>query len=306
MSLHIERAGAQTTIQAGPRKGVRHLGVPSAGAADLLSLALANRLVGNIWDAPALEITFGAFAGVWRREVVIAAAGAAARAVAGPSLHHRSRRVRAGQRVEFGPSRAGARTYLAVAGGFEAEIIFGSASTYAPAGFGGFEGRALADGDHLAIRAGGAGEGELATPPHLVPHIGRDWGLRATPSGEAGGEALFAASFKVSSRASRMGAALEGPVIELPEGPPRPSAPIFPGAVQCPPDGRPFLLMVDAQTTGGYPVIAQVIRADRHLMGQIRPGDTVRFLRSDPHAAAKALRAKVDLVADWLPGFAFD
>ena len=57
MSILITRAGLQSTIQAQPRSGQRHLGVPLCGPADPLSMALANRLVGNALLAPALEIT---------------------------------------------------------------------------------------------------------------------------------------------------------------------------------------------------------------------------------------------------------
>lgn len=99
-----------------------------------------------------------------------------------------------------------------------------------------------------------------------------------------------------------MGGALDGSTIEDVPQMTLPSAAVFPGTVQCPPDGRPFLLMADAQTTGGYPQIAQVIRADRHIMGQIRPGDRVRFLRSDLDAAADILRAKSALFENWLEG----
>ena len=57
MSIIVLKPGLQTTIQSRARIGLRHLGVPASGAADPLSMALANRLVGNAWDAPALEAT---------------------------------------------------------------------------------------------------------------------------------------------------------------------------------------------------------------------------------------------------------
>jgi allophanate hydrolase subunit 2 len=80
------------------------------------------------------------------------------------------------------------------------------------------------------------------------------------------------------------------------------TASVFPGTVQCSEDGQPFLLCVDAQTTGGYPRIAQVIRADRHMLGQLRPGDRVRLLRRDEQGAVDDLRAKISYWEVWLPG----
>jgi allophanate hydrolase subunit 2 len=44
-----------------------------------------------------------------------------------------------------------------------------------------------------------------------------------------------------------------------------------------PRDGQPIVLGVDCQTIGGYPRLAQVIRADLDLLGQLRPGVRVRF-----------------------------
>jgi allophanate hydrolase subunit 2 len=76
---------------------------------------------------------------------------------------------------------------------------------------------------------------------------------------------------------------------------------VFPGTVQCPEDGSPFILSVDAGTTGGYPRIAQIARCDRHLLGQMRPGDRVRFLRREPQEAIDELHAKHDYWRKWLP-----
>ena len=45
--LVVKKPGLQSTLQGAPRMGYRHLGVPYAGPADDLSMALANHLVGN-------------------------------------------------------------------------------------------------------------------------------------------------------------------------------------------------------------------------------------------------------------------
>jgi allophanate hydrolase subunit 2 len=98
-----------------------------------------------------------------------------------------------------------------------------------------------------------------------------------------------------------MGLRLEGPVLNVTSDGRMPSAGAFPGTVQCPEDGVPYLLSVDAGTVGGYPRIAQVARVDRHLLGQLRPGDHLRLLLRDPDEAVEALQAKLDYWRDWLP-----
>ena len=78
------------------------------------------------------------------------------------------------------------------------------------------------------------------------------------------------------------------------------SAPVFPGTVQCPQNGVPIVLLSDAQTTGGYPRIASIARADRHLLGQVRPGNTVMLLRRTPDDAVQDFHDKQALFRDWL------
>jgi allophanate hydrolase subunit 2 len=88
---------------------------------------------------------------------------------------------------------------------------------------------------------------------------------------------LFLTSpFRVLENSNRMGLRLSGPAIPrksvelLTEGVPL-------GAIQIPQDGQPIILFVEHQTTGGYPKIANVIAADIHRVGQLRPRDEVRF-----------------------------
>jgi allophanate hydrolase subunit 2 len=100
-----------------------------------------------------------------------------------------------------------------------------------------------------------------------------------------------------------MGIELEGSFPGFDGGASRPSSAVFPGALQVTPQGRGFLLLADGQTTGGYPHLLQVIRADRHLMGQIRPMDQIRFLIRTQEMAETALRQKQALLQAWMPEF---
>ena len=179
--------------------------------------------------------------------------------------------------------------------------------TYLPAAIGGLEGRALLESDTLLLQATEQQPEPLKTPPEYRPPVTSRWALRACRSVDtqllAEGEraVLFDTNWTVGRRADRMGLALEGAELKVTSDGRLPSSPVFPGTIQCPEDGVPLLLSVDAQTTGGYPRILQIARADRHLLGQLRPGDHVRLLPRQPEEAIAELRAKHDFWRKWLP-----
>lgn len=312
MSLLIKRAGLQTTIQAGPRRGRRHLGVPACGAADPLSLALANRLVGNAPDTAALEITLTGMDLKFEADCQFALTGAPCRIRLGRRSvqQHETVMAPAGATLRIGGALSGARTYFAVAGGLRAASVLGSVSTYVPAGLGGHQGRALADGDRIELLAPGKRSDTLSTPDNFRPPFTGAWALRTCYGAETGlldshaRAALFDTNFTVGSRADRMGLQLEGRSLKVDSHGRLPSAAVFPGSVQCPENGTPFLLSVDAQTTGGYARVAQVARVDRHIIGQCRMGDHVRLIRRRPEAAIADLKEKLDYWSAWIPDIA--
>ncbi len=148
---------------------------------------------------------------------------------------------------------------------------------------------------------------ERKTPKEFRPQATSGWALRACDGAEIGlldketRFNLFDTNFSIGRRADRMALRLEGARFETRSQGRMPSAPVFPGTIQCPEDGLPFLLAADAQTTGGYPRIAQVARVDRHLIGQLRPGDHVRLLWREAATAIEELQAKLDYWRAWLP-----
>ena len=308
MTIHVRKAGLLTTIQSAPRAGLRHLGIPASGAADPLSLALANRLVGNDLLAPALEASLVGPTLEFDKDSAFALTGAQAKAeLNGESIpFHETIHAKRGDRLEVGSVEKGARVYVAIAGGLMADETLGSMSTYLPAALGGYQGRALADGDVLQSRKGTAES--LSTPDNFRPPITSRWMLRLCRSAETHRlvegqrSVIFQSHWVVGRRADRMGLELEGATLEVDSSGRLPSAPVFPGTIQCPEDGKPFLLGVDAQTIGGYPRIGQVARADRHLIGQMRPGDHIQFLPRQPQDAVNELRLKHDYWGQWLPG----
>lgn len=307
MSITVIKPGLQTTVQAGPRIGLRHMGVPANGAADPLSLALANKLVGNDWDAAALEATLLGPTLRFERECSFAVAGANfdLHMNGEPCASYETLLARPGDELVVGATQAGARAYIAVAGGIVVKEVLGSTSTNLQAGFGGLEGRALRQGD--TIECTSIAVECLRTPDQFRPPISPSWGLRSCTAAEtdwldeASRVALFDTNWVVDRRADRMGLRLDGPTLAVSSAGRMPSAGVIPGTIQCPEDGAPYVLSVDAGTVGGYPRIAQVARLDRHVLGQLRPGDHVRLLQREPDEVRAELHAKTEYWREWLP-----
>lgn len=309
VSIRVLKAGLQTTLQGAPFRGYRHLGMPAAGAADCLSLALSNILAGKSAGDIAIEITLTEAKFEIGEPCRIGVVGAAeyVRINGQDQPQHQTLELVAGDRLHIGPSRPGCRTYLAISSEIHADRLLGSGSTYLPANLGGFHGRALADGDEVTFLPGAAvANPDRTTPPALRPHFSDDHVLRVTPGPEAcQAEAgilqdLCSAPYAVGARANRMGMALEGAPLGKSDASNMPSAAVFPGTIQLPPSGQPYLLGPDAQTTGGYPRIAQVIRADRHLIGQLGSGSRIQLVETTPGRATEIYREKLSRLDSWL------
>jgi antagonist of KipI len=293
MTIEVLDGGLATTIQDAGRSDWTHLGVPPSGACDPWSLAVANLLVGNDRGAAAIEMTLVGPTLVAHRSTVIGLSGAdlGGRVLGGRRLAPgRSHRIEAGETIAFpgdGPEHR-ARAYLAVPGGVDVPAVLGSRSTCLAAGFGGIEGRPLREGDVIRPR-GDPGSCDLVWPAD--PQAAAPEAVLRVVAGPAPGiDGLVAASWRVGREADRVGLRLDGG--PLPQGiaGETVSHGVPWGAIQVPPDGRPIVLGADHQTTGGYPVVAVVITADRPILGQLRPGTELRFRAVGREEALVALR----------------
>lgn len=302
--ITVLATGPLLTVQDLGRPGARRYGVPAGGAIDRFALVAANRLVGNPSGAAALEITAGG--------AELAFAGAAIIAITGGNLGAcRAGRplpcwtaihVGRGERIMFaGRSGSwGARAYLAVAGGIAVPPVLGSRATDLAGGFGGLTGRALRPGDHLPVGAVSSATLSLGRhwPAALRPAYGPTPCLRVLP-GPHGAcfapdvlAALTALTLQVSATSNRMGYRLTGVQLAYTRPCSLASLGVVPGVIQVPPDGAPILLMADAQTTGGYPVVATVIGPDLPLAAQLLPGDSLRLAPTTLELALAARRAE--------------
>jgi len=298
-SLHIVKPGLLTTVQDLGRFGHQASGVPVAGPMDGFSHRVANQLVGNDVAAATLEITLIGPEFVVEADTTIAIAGALFEVTCDdrPVSSGASFTVQKGQRIKFGRILQGARTYLAVAGGFQTEPVLGSRATHLVSRMGGLGGRALVSGDRVPIRSGLPLRPQRKSPGMMLPSKGRAL-LRVIAGPQAdwfGADALktiAGVSFRISPQSNRMGYRLQGPPLVRSSEGELISEPLGIGAIQVPAAGEPILLMADRQTAGGYPKIAYVITADLPLAGQLAPGDFIEFNLCTQQEAVAALIAR--------------
>ena len=291
-TIEVLNPGLLSTVQDLGRFGLAHLGISAGGAADSLSFRIANRVVGNDENAPAIEMTLVGAELRFNQGGTIALAGAEISSAQLPMLE--PVQVPPGFVLECGPLRNGARTYLGIHDGIAVPNVLGSASTNL-AGFGGFHGRGLRRGDILDVGTNAASPccaNALALRDVLVKrNVIRVTSGPQRASFSPGTLATFYASeYTVTEQSNRLGLRLSGPQVKpdmpcelLTEG-------VSLGAIQVPPNGQPIILFVDQHTTGGYPKLANVIAADMHCIGQLCPRETVRFEGVSIEEAIDALR----------------
>lgn len=314
-TMRVERPGMLSVLQDGGRYGYQRFGVPVNGAMDEWSHRLANVLVGNEPEAAALEITLTGPTVRFAQDTLIALTGADMGVTVGgvPLPTHCAVMVRHDVPVVFGACRRGARTYLAVRGGFAPEPALGSRSTNLRAGFGGLAGRALCAGDRVAVAsprremlpvarmmvqsatafvAAPRPDGDLvrATPEVVRFLPGPQWERFTAQSREC----FEQAAFTVSNQSDRMGYRLEGPSLALSAPLEMVSEAVSFGTVQVPPSGAPIVLMADRQSVGGYPKIAYVISADLPTLAQAMPGTALRFRAVTADVAQREWLAMAD------------
>ncbi|WP_296403619.1 5-oxoprolinase/urea amidolyase family protein [Zoogloea sp.] len=303
-TFDVLEAGVQTSVQDWPgRTGYWDVGVPPSGPMDDLALRAANRLVGNPEGAAGLECTMTGPTLRFNCDAVIALTGAptAATLDGEPLAFWQAHAVKAGAVLKIGAVKdAGCRSYLAVAGGIDVPDYLGSKSTFTLGQFGGHAGRCLRLGDVLAIQPTTALPAPLALQ---APTYGHHWEV-AVLYGPHGAPdfftdpdiaRLFATDWEIHYNSSRTGVRLIGPKPEWARTDGG-EAGLHPsnihdnayaiGAIDFTGD-MPVILGPDGPSLGGFVCPAAVIQADLWKLGQLRPGDTLRFV---PVSAATAAR----------------
>jgi antagonist of KipI len=290
-SIEVLEPGLFTTVQDLGRPGYGPMGVSASGAADAVSLRVGNLLVGNHESAAALEMTLSGGTFAFPQGGVVALTGSDMGA--GLPLWTACT-LEPGDVLRCASSVTGARGYLCVRGGVSVPLFLGSASTHVLTGLGG---HAVARGDVLIVGDHAAGRTREVKPGALLRLSPRK-AIRATdgPQSDWFAAGFFAGEYHVTEEANRMGLRLGGATFNMDKPGKMLSEGVALGAVQIAAGGQPIIMFVEQQTTGGYPKIANVIAADMHSVGQLRPRDTVRFVKVNLEEARDALRRQEKLI----------
>ncbi|WP_406690465.1 biotin-dependent carboxyltransferase family protein [Saccharopolyspora sp. ID03-671] len=306
-TLIVRKGGLSTTVQDSGRDGRYAIGMPPSGAMDQYSALVANMLVGNPDGAAVLEATYVGpeLEFTDSRTVAVTGADTAVALNGEPVPTWQAVPVAAGDMLAVQAVRTGARPYVAVGGGIDVPLYLGSRSTYMLTGIGGFEGRALADGDRLPLgEAPPAPASGTEVPDELRPELPATTTLRlvvglcAYRLTDRGLASFLGTEWKVTKDADRIGYRLRGGDLEFiereqPFGAGSDQANVvdlgYPiGSVQIPGGDEPIVLLNDAVTGGGYATIGTVISVDRDRMAQARTGGKVGFEQVDVETAVAA------------------
>lgn len=307
-SLRVLEPGLLTIVQDLGRPGYLRYGIPPSGPVDREAFILANRLVGNPDSAAGLECTLIGL----RLEVdaagVVAVTGAEMPVTVNEQdvLRWTAVRLKAGDVLRLGQALRGVRAYLAVSGGIDVPAVLGSHSTYLRGQLGGLEGRQLQKGDLLRLGRpevsleaveGRQVRTECIRAYSEEPEVRVILGPQADRFTDAGIAAFLEGPYEMLPQSDRMGSRLRGPHITHTRGHDIVSDGVPLGGIQVIGDGQPIVLLVDRQSTGGYTKIATVCSFDIAKVGQVRPGQRLKFRSvsvDEAHATLRVERACLD------------
>jgi urea carboxylase len=316
--IEVQRAGTMTTVQDWPgRTGLWHVGVPPSGAMDERSLRAGNARLGNHEGAPALECTLEGPSLRFSHATTVCVGGAPC------ELTVDGRPVDMGEPLEIAPGATldvgrtlgpGLRVYVCVRGGFDVPDHLGSAATFTLGRFGGHGGRALRAGDVLRPAPVAAGTstapaGSVDVPPARLSELTDQWQIGVIEGPHAAPdfftrediETFYDTAWEVHFNSARTGVRLVGPRPRWAredggDAGLHPSnihdTPYSVGAVDFTGD-VPIILGPDGPSLGGFVCPVTVVSAERWKLGQLRPGDTVRFIDVGERGAAALRRGQL-------------
>ncbi len=284
VTLHFLKPGMHTLIEDLGRAGHQDAGVPVGGVLDKTSAAAANQCVGNDSNEPVLEITMQGPQITFDTACQVAITGAdMSPKLNGKAIQSYTRvEIPAGATLSFGKLRKGCRAYLAVRGTWQVKKWLGSASALTLGDEDLVPGAVIKKDARIEILLK-PGLSENGTHAHDVPSWPDTWAVHVLPGPEfrfftAEHIAFFFnTAFTLTADSNRIGYRLDPPLPDYAHPQELISSGVLPGTVQVTRQGQPVILMADAQTTGGYPRIANVLASDMDHLAQLKPGDLMRF-----------------------------
>lgn len=281
--ITVIRPSLQGTVQDVGRRGLGHLGVPRSGAADRVSLTLANRIVGNDESTAALEFLMGNFAIRFEEAAAFALTGAplAARLAGRPVALATRTYARPGDVLVGARPPFGLRSYVAFSGGIDVPLVLGSRSSDSLSGLGP---KPLEVGDTLAVGAPSSLSRApvdcplvMSAPPSQLD-LTFTWGPRDDWFTSEAQRIFVTTVWLMSHEMDRIAARLSGPRLQLVSQRQLPTEGLHLGSVQVPPSGQPIIHLANHPPTGGYPVIGVVEEEHVWRLAQCRPSTAIKFL----------------------------
>ncbi len=309
MSIKILKKGICSTIQDLGRTGYRSLGIGPGGVMDFFAATIANYLAGNDEQQPVIEMHFPAASICFTTHAIISIAGANFDAHINevPVEMYQPLFVEKNAILSFKKNISGARVYLAIYKGMEAEKWLGSYSTHLKIAAGGFKGRLLQKDDIISINtvANHFNRKKIKLSPATLETLynnqtvvrciaGPQWHLLDADSKKR----MLQSAFTITNQSDRMGYRLSGENCYLQTTVELISAPVTVGTIQLLPDGQLIILMADHQTTGGYPNIATVIAADLPSLSQLPVNSQFQFQLVSLQHAEETLLSIHQLLAE--------
>ncbi len=304
MSIRIMKAGLLDTLQDEGRYGYQHLGINPGGVMDIAAMKTANALVGNPLTEMVIEMHYPAAKILFEADALIAVSGGDFGAHINNDLINGNQPViiKKNSTLAFKKLRTGARTYVAVKGGFAIDKWLHSASTNLKAQAGGFDGRALRKGDLITLNE----DADYASLLNDANHKSLPWHVSANDFYSSGPTRFIAGAefdlltpaskkiliekpFSITNESDRMGYRLLGQPLVLDKNTEVISSAVTRGTLQLLPNGQLIILMADHQTTGGYPRIGHVISADLSRLAQKSTLGQISFSVTGQQAAEQAL-----------------
>ena len=298
MGIEIISSGLQTTVQDLGRAGWRHMGVPESGGADKFSLKLANFILGKSFNSPVLECTLTGPTLKFSSPYSVTVTGADMN----PKVNNKEVEmnqvieVKSNDVLSMDNCSKGCRSYIAFSEDILSDDFLGSASTYLPAKLGGIEGLPLKEGSVINTKPCKSKTNSLREIDFKLGKLfENEWTIRVIKGPEydvikkSSREIIFSSILTVSNDSNRIGNRLIGIKVDVLNNNQMVSCPMAPGTIQCPENGLPIILGCDSQTLGGYPRILQIAASDLHLIGQLRPNDSVSFEKISIDQARKEL-----------------
>ncbi|ASE36221.1 5-oxoprolinase subunit C family protein [Staphylococcus pettenkoferi] len=283
MSILINNPGLFTTVQDQGRYGFQDQGFSTAGALDLISYQLGQKLIGN--DGPAIEFTvIGPTIRFTTPNTFVVTGGEFGSELNGEPIEMQSvYKAEKGDELKLGAAKQGARGYIFFGCPLDIPVVANSQSTHTRSHIGGFEGRTLKAQDRIQTipndeakyRVGLSTDVQLVNTDETTIHIVK--GPQFDRFSSDAVNAMSSSEYQISEQSDRMGYRLRGSEIPPEESADIISEPVALGSVQVPNDGNPIILLNDKQTVGGYTKIATVTQADLSILAQKQPGETIRF-----------------------------